>query len=833
MALALLLAAFVIGGLVFIHLYNRYARLIDERLSGQIFAHPSILFAAPEKVMVGETITPQAIARELRQAGYSEHQASPVGAFRLTAGQIGIQPGPSSFHSPEPTVITFASGQIAAITDPTTGLEMPSYRLEPEVLTTLYNRRGVKRQLLHYRDLPPDLIHALLATEDRYFFQHGAIDWLRIPAAMYRDIRAGYKEQGASTLAMQVARNFFLTPKKTYVRKLEEMLIAIELEQRFTKQHILTLYANEVYEGQHGTYAIRGFGEAAKAYFGIKVQQVTLPQAALLTGMLHGPSLDDPYVHPHRALARRNFVLHMMRKDGFISRAQEKTARATPIRLAPLYQESGDAPYFVGMVQDELSRSIPARQLLSQSFHIYTTLDPRLQAIATQAVNRGLKQVDALLARRKMHRVLTAHGWRWVRWVHKAGEKPEAALIAIDPHTGAVKALVGGSDYALSQLNHIFVVRPTGSIFKPFVYAAALNTALDGSSQAITESSTLMDEPTTFAGGYQPANFENEYMGKVTLWQALEHSLNNATISLATEVGYNKVVDLARAAGIRGIEPTPAMAIGSYGASPWAMAQGYTVFANGGVMVRSRLIYAVKNHRGVEVMRDHARATPLLDPRVAFLVDNLMQSVITHGTGAGVAALGLNAPLYGKTGTAHDGWFAGFSSNLECLVWVGLNDYRNLNLQGANSALPIWAEFMKGALSLPQYANPAPIAPPPGIVSLTLDRKTLRPVSPLCPSSSGKTRVVYYIAGTQPSGSCIAHAIQQFPHALVRGVARLFGHSSSAPPPPPRVIARYPAVRAPAPAAQSLAPPKPAKKKKGFWGKVFGIFGSKKTPPRN
>lgn len=830
--LALLLVATIVGGWLFIHLYDHYSHLIDQRLSGSIFAHPSILFAAPQRITLGERISPAQIAAHLRRAGYNRHRSSPVGIFHLAPGRMDIQPGPESFLSPEPVTLAFHAGLVTSIADPTTGLQLSSYDLEPEVLTSLFDPRGVKRRLLHYRDLPPELIDAVLATEDQDFFHHGAIDYPRVLAAAWRDLRSGHKEQGASTLTMQVARNFFLTPKKQFKRKLEEMLIAIELERRFSKRQIFTLYANEVYEGQHGTYAIRGFGEAARAYFGVSVRHLSLSECALLAGMLHGPNLDNPYLHPHRAVYRRNFVLRMMRRDGFIHRARQLQAAAQPLKLAPLYAESGDAPYFVDMVQDQLIHKIPKRELLSESFHIYTTLDPDLQRYAVKAVQDGLRAVNARLARRaRPRRIHTRYGWRWI---HPRPERAQAALIALDPHTGDVRALVGGDNYALSQLNHILAMRPTGSIFKPFVYAEAMNTALDGSPQVFTQASTLMDQRTTFAGGYSPANFRNEYLGKVTIRQALEHSLNNATIELATDIGYTKIAALAQAAGIRGIEPTPAMAIGAYSASPWEMARGYTIFANGGVLVQPRLIYQVENTAGSVILQNNVASRPLLDPRTAFLVDNLMQSVVNRGTGAGLRSMGLTQPIAAKTGTSHDGWFAGFTSNLECVVWVGLDDYRNLNIQGAHSALPIWGEFMKRALALPAYRSVKPFRPPPGVVPATLDKTTLRLVSPLCPSAN--SRVDYFILGTQPTQGCGVNPFTQLPGAVVGGIKSLFGMHSVKPP-----ASAIKPNAAPAPTAvgvANIAPPPPApaqKKKKGFWGKVFGgIFGGgKKKKPQD
>ena len=503
--------------------------------------------------------------------------------------------------------------------------------------------------------------------------------------------------EGGSTLTMQLARGFFLSPEKRFKRKFLEIVITYQLEHRFTKQKIFEMYANQVPLGQRGSFSINGFGEASQAYFGKDVRQLTLPECALLAGLIQSPSRLNPLRHPERATTRRNLVLDSMVETGAITKEQAEVAKATPLNVVPGAVDAGEAPYFVDLVREQLAQRLGGDEYNQQGLRIYTSLDPQLQAAASAAVSEGMQHVDELVEKLHERRV-------------KAGDDspivyPQVALIALNPHTGQVLALVGGRNYGQSQFNHAVSHRPTGSIFKPFVYAAAFNTSLagsqltngDGTSATFTPVTMLHDEQTTFtfAGSqtYSPRDFEGKYYGEVTARFALQQSLNNATIALAEMVGYNNVASLARDAGIKSARGTPAMAIGSYDATPLEMSGAYTVFANNGVKIDPWMLASVRSPNG-DVMNEYTPVTkPVLDPRAAYLTTSLMENVINHGTGYAVRALGFTAPAAGKTGTSHDAWFAGFTSNLICIVWVGNDDYSDIKIEGAHAAAPIWAEF--------------------------------------------------------------------------------------------------------------------------------------------
>src|SRR6266852_1990249 len=676
------LSLLVVG--FFAYWYVKYDRIIEQRFRGPAFASSAKIFASPQVVRVGSKLTVPEIAAELRHAGYSEKEGeSPLGSYRLHGGSIEILPGPESYHSPEPATINVADGAVSAINSRASG-ELEAYELEPQMLASLFDaEQRSKRQLVKYDDIPKIIVEAVTSIEDRRFFQHSGVNFLRLAEAAWIDFTHQRHQQGGSTITMQLSRAFFLSPEKTFRRKLIEILIAVELEQKFSKQQIFEFYANRVDLGQRGSFTISGLAEGSRSYFNKDLKDINLPEAALLAGLIQAPSYLSPYRHTERALERRNTVIESMVETRAITREQADKAKASPLKLAPPNVEASDKEY-----------------------RIYTTLDPGLQRAAAQAVETGMKLVDDQVT--KMRTKKTKVGKNKFETTVAPGPKAQVALVAMDPHTGEIKALVGGRNYGESQLNHALAKRPTGSIFKPFVYAAAMNTALDGSSTVITPASTVPDQPSTFSYGdqiYEPRNYKEEYHGDVTLRYALALSLNNATVKLAEEVGYDKVADLARSAGIASVKATPAMALGAYDATPIDMTAAYTSFANGGVRLSPVFVNSVRNAKGDIIVNFGTEKKQVLDPRIAFLMTNMLEGVVNFGTAFGVRSRGFTAPAAGKTGSSHDGWFAGYTSNLLCIVWVGYDDYSDIRLSGAQTAAPIWAEFMKKAIALPEYSD--------------------------------------------------------------------------------------------------------------------------------
>ena len=797
-----LVCVFVVG--VFAFFYVKYDRMIEERFRGPVFTTSARIFARARTVRPGDHVSAHQLGSELSRAGYTEHENdSQIGSYKMVSAGIQITPGPQSYHAPEAATVQIHDGTIDAINGANGSLA--AYELEPVMVTSLSEAgQRTKRQLVSYQDIPKVLVDAVLAIEDRRFFQHNGVNYLRLIEAAWIDITHQAHRQGGSTITMQLSRAFFLSPEKTFKRKLTEMMIAIELEQKFSKEQIFEFYANRVDLGQRGSFGISGMGEAEHAYFNKDLKDATLPEAALLAGIIQAPSALSPYRHPEKALERRNLVLDSMVETHAITKAEAEKAKATPLKLAAPNVEASDAPYFVDLVRDTLVGRYNEREMNEQGYRIYTTVDPDLQKAAAQAVNAGMKLVDAQVTKLRTRRVKNAKGKMESQVTQ--GPSAQVAMVVVDPHTGEVLALVGGRNYGISQLNHATSKRPTGSIFKPFVYAAAINTGVNGADPVLTPVTMVDDAATTFSYGdqiYEPRNYKEEYHGPVTARYALAMSLNNATVKLAEQVGYDKVADLARAAGIVSVRPTPAMALGSYDATPLDMAAAYTVFANGGTRIAPILINSVRNSKG-EVLENYApEKKPVLDARVAAVMTNMMEGVVNSGTAAGVRTMGFTAPAAGKTGTSHDGWFAGYTSNLLCIVWVGYDDYSDIHLSGAQTAAPIWAEFMKRAVALPEYSHPQGFGLPTGVSAVQLDKASNRLATPNCL----ETYAAAFIDGTEPKDTCD----QPLPPGVVLGSPNevLPGGGQKA----------------------DDSSGKPGDPKKGFFGKVTGFFKGDKTPP--
>jgi len=795
---------------VFTYYYVKYSRLIEAKLQAGPFANTSMLFAAPRTVATGDAATPQEVANDLRHSGYNESANNRMGYFTLKPEEIDVYPGPESYFKRDEGVIKFRAGKVAQIISLADNTERTEYTLEPELISNLFDKNREKRRLVRYEDIPAVLVHAVVSAEDKRFFQHSGFDPVRIIKAAYIDVREHRYAQGASTLSQQLARSFWLDSDKTWRRKIPEVLITMHLEQKLKKEQIFEYYANQVPLGQRASFGIRGFGEAAQVYFGKDITRLTLPEAATLAGLIQQPSFTNPYRWPERAKQRRNVVLKLMHENKYVGDEEYEQALASPLVLAKQGPESMDAPYFVDIVNDTLIDKFPDYNFQSNSFRVYTTLDLNLQRDAAEAVRIGMEEADKRIKGRK-----------------KKDPKypdPQCALIALDPQTGEVKALIGGRNYGTSQLNRILAKRQPGSSFKPFVYAAALNTALSGGNMVLTPATMIQDEPTTFmfdGRPYVPANFEHKFYGAVSMRDALAHSLNVATVKLAEETGYGAVVDLARRAGLNlDIQPTPAVALGAYEVTPLEIAGGYTIYANRGIFSKPYFVSSIASGHGSAIFDNKQEHREVLDPRVAFLMDQLLEEVVRSGTGASIWGRGINFPVAGKTGTSHDGWFAGFTSKLICVVWVGFDDNRELNLEGAKSALPVWTEFMKRAHEHREYRNVSEFEAPAGVVSVQIDPLSGELATAACP----KVRTEYFIEGTQPVEMCRLHG---------GGITQVAGWETS----PPRTgessaTAGLSGSAAPQRTAQngapSLAEPAPRSqeqpRRKSFFERLRGIF---------
>lgn len=801
----LLVATTTIGALgliAFTIAYIHFARLVEEKLAEGPIEETARLFAAPSRLLTGDEVTAEEIIEELERAGYSQLQDNPIGWYRAQDGMIEIHPGRASYLRGEDARIVIRGGRVAEIRSLPAGEVREVYYLEPQLVTHLSGRNRDKRRLVKFEQLPKHLVDAILAAEDKRFFQHAGFDPIRVLKAAWVNLREERIAQGASTLTMQLAGDLWLDrSERSWKRKLAEAIVTLHLERKLTKQQIFEYYVNNIYLGRLGSFNIRGFGEAARAYFNKDIRDLTLAEAALLAGLPRGPSYYNPFRHPDRAKARRDWVLEQMLENEMISEEEYWRAVQSPLGVVPGSVDAGDAPYFVDLVIQWLRKNLPGHSFDSSGYRVYTTLDMNLQHAAVEAVQVGMRQLDERC--RRMGRT-PEKGWPPL----------QVALVALDPRTGAVKALVGGRSYAESQLNRALAIRQPGSVFKPFVYAAAINTALEPGAQVFTPISKLIDEPRTFwfdGKPYEPAAYRNQYYGEVTLRFALAKSLNVATVWLAEQVGYDRIVELARKAGLdHNLQPTPAVALGAYDATPLQVAGAYTVFANRGIAAQPYFVNRVVDESGKTVYKTEPKTWRVLDERVASIMVDLMQEVIRSGTGARVRSMGFDLPAAGKTGTSRDGWFAGFTTELLCVVWVGYDDHRDIDMEGAQSALPIWTEFMKRAHQFREYRRARPFELAEGVVVVDVDPVTGRLAAPGCP---GQPVREVFIAGTQPLETC--------PTAL----AQVTGWEAELPSEASPSVAQKPKrrlVQVKPTKPQPTPPPPP--KKKGFLQRLLDMF---------
>ena len=836
--LGIIFGTFVIAGGIFTYYYMKYSRMIDARITVGIFQNTTQIFSAPEHISAAQAWGPDDLTDYLTRVGYRpQDDPNALGQYTVQGTTVDIRPSKLSyFGGKNALAVQFRGKSVKSIRPLEGGAEMDTAEIEPELITNLFDSAREKRRQVRYEDLPVMLVDAILSAEDKRFFEHGGFDFIRIAGAAWADVRHTSKNyQGASTITMQVARTFFLSTDRNWRRKLAEALISLELEQRFTKQQIFEMYANEVYLGNRGSFGIRGFSEASVAYFGKDMRELSLSEYAYLAGIIRAPNYySSADRHPERGAQARDRVLTQMLENKYITAEDLEEAKKATLKIVHASGSGREAPYFVDMVKDHLLDKYSENELLSQNFRVYTTLDPQLERDAVAAVEAGTKNVDTLLAKRYD---------KWKRELAKKGSNepvPEAqvALVALDPRNGEIKALVGGRDYGQSQLNHALAHRQPGSVFKPFVYAAAFDNAVDNVQPIITPATVIDDEPTTFefdGKPYTPDNFEGKFMGRVTVRDALTNSLNVATVKVAELIGYGRVVQVARQMGLgTNIQPTPAVALGSYEMTAIDVAAGYTTFATMGTRAEPQFIRSVVNSDGEVLEKFTPQTHAVLDPRVAFLVDSLLKDVLNRGTGAGVRARGFTLPAAGKTGTSRDGWFAGFTSNLLCVVWIGFDDNRDLLLTGGSTAGPIWADFMNHATSASPYRDVKDFTMPDGVQSVVIDPESLQIATPACPTN----REEVYIAGSAPTEFCELHGGHGLSTSTGSVLSQIFGGQPKTPTTTDangQVVMKSDPNRPPDATGQPGAAADPSAqngdKKKNPLQKIFGIFGGKKKEP--
>jgi penicillin-binding protein 1B len=716
--------------------YRSFAHVIDQQIAGGYLRSHAGLYAAPRIIEKGARLKKEQLAIALQRAGYARDRVSNIwnGSFQVSENQIRISPRQGTEAYQWVDVNFDNRGYIASLST-NDHTELLSYALEPELLTTDAALKTGQQETLTYESIPPILVQAILAIEDRRFFEHNGVDIRGIARAFVRWSTSGSVKftQGGSTITQQLVKNTYLTPAKTLQRKYNELMIAVALEQRLSKQDIFALYCNEVYLGQRNGVGVRGVAQAARVFFGKELKDISLAEAATIAGMIQSPARYAPDRHPEAARSRRDTVIAAMVRDGMVNVETAVLERAAPVNVAAFEGSRNElAPYYVDAVNramDDVQGELEPEA--EQSIRVQTTIDPDLQTAAENALRHQLELLDKS---------------------HKGKAQPQGAIVALDPRTGQVLAMVGGRSYEDSQLNRATdAKRQPGSVFKPFVYAAAFEAG-------ISPLSTYRDAPQTFQydhATYSPANYGRAYsMHDIMLREGLVRSLNVVTVDVAMRTGLSSVAATAARFGLPRPDAYPSMALGTFEATPLQIAVAYSAFANGGIMFEPTVLARVVDNNTEEMIEDgRARGRQVIKPATAYMITDILSDVTRRGTARRANGIFKDVAIAGKTGTSRDGWFVGYTPNLVCAVWIGFDDNKQLGLTGADAALPAWIDFMKEALAVRPSLGGASFQKPIGITSVKVDPETGELAGPTCPSA----QTVSVAAQFAPRVECFKH----------------------------------------------------------------------------
>ena len=703
---------------------------------------PLLIYGAPFFLTPGISVENSGLLERLHRLEYRPVTAVPqaAGEYVLTNESIEI-----FLHAQEESRLPARSVRVMLANGIITDVlllpdEQPAslVSLEPVLISGM--RAGSKqvREWIPLSRIPSALIETLLAVEDRRFFSHYGIDPIAIGRALWANVTHGGVVQGGSTLTQQLAKNLYYSPQRTMRRKLRESLAAIVLEFKYRKEEILESYLNEIYLGQAGSVSIYGVGEAAHRYFGKTLDELSIDEVALIVGLIKGPNTYSPVKNVELATERRNVVLRRLRDQGTLTEEAWTRAANQPVQVALAQDELTDAPYFVDYLLREVEEGTGMG--MPEGARIYSTLDPRIQQLATQALQQGLVKLETTYP------------------ALKGAEPPlQGAAVVLDAKTGHVLAMIGGRNYRMSQFNRaVQAHRSAGSLIKPFVYLAAFEAARDQGSTGLTPATLLADEPVTLESGtgpWSPQNYDRQYRGQVTVRTALEQSLNVPAVRVAHRTGITSFINMLRGFGIATpLADNLSVALGSSSVSLLDITSAYGGLANSGVVVRP---IAVTN-----MVRDTGETlwSPMLDrrqaasPQGAYLLTSLLKGVVDRGTGARARAFGVQGPVAGKTGTTdgyRDAWFVGYTPDIVIGVWVGFDDERPIKLTGSQAALPIWSEL---AIRLIPQDQPD-FEMPSGIVQREIDPKTGQLATSQCPEKTAEV----FIAGTEPTVYCEVH----------------------------------------------------------------------------
>ena len=704
---------------------------------------PRLVYGAPFLLKPDLDIPSSHLLERLNQLGYRAVKTAvrSPGDYRATPAEIDIYLHEfSDLHlRPVQARLILDRDRVSKVVSIPQGDELfPAY-LEPPLISGLRGASRQVREWVTYDDMPAGFIDALLAVEDRRFFSHYGIDPVAVARAIWTNVTRGTVIQGGSTITQQLAKNLFYSPQRTFGRKLRESIAALVLEAKYTKKAILESYVNEIYLGQVGSISIYGVGEAAHRYFGKRMGALSIEETALLVGMIKGPNTYSPIRNPALAKHRRDVVLGRLRSEGLLDDKDWARTVLAPVRVLPPQETLADAPFFVDYLLRQMEETTGAP--LPDGVRIYSTLDPILQRLANQAVENGLATLEATYPALKAH-----------------PEAVQGALVALDPRTGAILAMVGSRDYRASQFNRaVQSKRQPGSLFKPLVYAAALDARPESANeQPITAATMINDEPVTFqsaAGLWAPQNYDHRFHGTVSLRTALEQSLNVPAVKIAQKVGIKRILKLAHDVGIRSpLAENLSLALGTSGVSLLEITSAFGALAHDGVFVVPTTAQAIMTPEGDPAWRHTPERHQALSPPTAFIMTSMLTGVVERGTASKAKAMGLRSSVAGKTGTTdgyRDAWFIGYTPDIVVGVWVGFDDEEALHLTGAQAALPMWVDFMRRILP----SAPPPISTPAAVVTRDIDPVT----GQLATSKCLQRTTELFVEGTEPTTYCEVH----------------------------------------------------------------------------
>lgn len=705
--------------------------------------HPPLrLYSGPFLLQPNLSLVQSRLLERLQRLGYRQVKVPQApGDYQLTeeALTVYLHPQPESYVGATMVRLPLDQGRVTDVLSPLEGTPLFSIFLEPELLSGVRGESRQVREWIPLAQIPPLIIETVLTIEDRRFYSHFGIDPIAVGRAIWANFTKGGVVQGGSTITQQLAKNLFYSPQRTMGRKFKEALAALVLEVKYSKQNILESYLNEIYLGQAGFVSIYGMSEAAHRYFGKTLQQLTVDEVAMVAGLIKGPNSYAPTKHPELAKQRRDVVLRRLKEIGLLTEEAWDRAVKEPVRVTPPEDVLTDAPFFVDAVLREVEEAgeVP----IPEGSRIDSTLDPMIQQAATEALEKGLAKLEKTYSH-----------------LSNSQEPMQGAVVVLDPKNGSVLALVGGRDYRRSQFNRaIQARRQPGSLFKPFVYLAALEAAREGQVGQLTAASLLADEPVTFQSGtgpWSPQNYDKQFHGPITVRSALEQSLNVPAVQAAKTVGTKPIVQLLHRLGVTSAigDDLSSVALGSSSVSLMEITAAYGAIANGGIAVKPTAVRSTRDRQGDMVWNTVPNRQQATSPQGAYVLTSLLEGVIQRGTASKAKVLGLQGTVAGKTGTTdgyRDAWFVGYTSDVVIGVWVGFDDERSLRLTGSQAALPIWMDLARRVIP----PNVPAFVMPPGVVTRDIDPKTGQLATFQCPERVSEV----FIEGTEPTVYCEVH----------------------------------------------------------------------------